>query len=283
MAKKISQLGQLLRTAIASGDKIPILDESAGQTKYVTVGDLVGIPDIGWTAAGEAWAYNAWDSTLKRGTLTVPTDATTKYSPGMYVKFTQSTGGTKFGRIISVTSTTMVIYLGSQTLNNEAITLPFYSGESQPIGLPTYIRNYHPYKFRAYRNGNYSFATGTNKISLNAESYDSNGNFDSTTNFRYTAPVDGFYSFSGQIRLSASNGNAFGAVLFKNGAQISLGPVLVMAAAFDQGFNVTDILQLSAGDYIELYLVNGDAGSRTVIGTATQTYLAGHLISEGVS
>jgi len=136
MAKKISQLGQLLRTAIASGDKIPILDESAGQTKYVTVGDLVGIPDFGWTASGEAWSYSSWDSDTRIGVVTVPSDATIKYQKGMRVKITQSTGGTKYGIIHAVSSTTLTIFFQTgTTFNNEAITDIFYSGEYAPFGF----------------------------------------------------------------------------------------------------------------------------------------------------
>ncbi len=143
MAKKISQLGQLLRTAIASGDKIPILDESAGQTKYVTVGDLVGIPDFGWTASGESWAYSAWSATTRIAEVTVPTDATTKYQPGMRVKFTQSTGGTKYGIIMKVEATKLhVLVPVGITFNNEALSDIFYSGEKAPLGFDSSPSNW---------------------------------------------------------------------------------------------------------------------------------------------
>lgn len=143
MAKKISQLGQLLRTAIASGDKIPILDQSAGQTKYVTVGDLVGLPDFGWTASGEAWSYSAWSSTTRIAEVTVPTDATTKYQPGMRVKFTQSTGGTKYGIVMKVEATKLHILVPvGITFNNETLTDIFYSGEYAPFGFDSSPANW---------------------------------------------------------------------------------------------------------------------------------------------
>lgn len=141
MAKRISQLTALVSPNIAQDDKIPIVDTSAGQTKYVTVKDLVSIPDYGWSAAGETWTYSAWDSTNRLATITVPTDATTKYSVGMYVRFSQSTGGVKYGRITSVAATTLIVYVGSAyTLNNEAISGSVYSSGNQPYGLPQSVR-----------------------------------------------------------------------------------------------------------------------------------------------
>lgn len=145
MAKRISQLTQLAASAIAQTDLIPIVDISAGQTKYATVKDLVGIPDIGWTAAGESWAYSSYSSTTKLGVITVPTDATTKYTVDMWIRISQSTGGTKYGRIMAVTSTTLTVYFSSYTLNNEAITSPVYSTEQTPVGLPVTAHAWIPW------------------------------------------------------------------------------------------------------------------------------------------
>ena len=81
MSKRISQLTQLTAAQLASNDILAIVDVSAGQTKYITVKDLTGLPDFGWTATGESWAYSSWDSTTRIGVITVPTDATIKYTP----------------------------------------------------------------------------------------------------------------------------------------------------------------------------------------------------------
>lgn len=137
----------------------------------------------------------------------------------------------------------------------------------------------NPYKFRAYRSSNYSFAAGVNKVSLNAETFDTSNSFDSSSNFRYVAPVDGFYQFNGQVRCSCSNGNVFGPALYKNGSQYAIGDLIVVGTAFDQSFNISSLIQLTAGDYVELYFINGDAGSRTIIGTSSSTYLSGFLVS----
>ena len=129
MGKRTSQLTQLTAAQVAQGDFLPIVDVSAGQTKYITVKDLTGAPDFGWAATGESWSYSSWDSTRRMGVVTVPTDATTKYTPKMRVRFSQTTGATKYAIIHAVSATTLTLHFPSgTTLNNEAITSPVYSG-----------------------------------------------------------------------------------------------------------------------------------------------------------
>lgn len=137
MGKRTSQLTQLTAAQVAQGDFLPIVDVSAGQTKYVTVKDLTGLPDFGWTATGESWAYSSYSSVTHIGVITVPSDATVKYFNGMKIKITQTTGGTKYGEVVAVTSTTLSVqWEQSKTLANEAITSPQYSAEESPAGMP---------------------------------------------------------------------------------------------------------------------------------------------------
>ena len=97
----------------------------------------------GWIPAGETWTYASTttytnDNTTYGCTITVPTDATTKYSLGMRVEFTQSTGGTKWGIITKITATVLTVFLGvDSTLVNEAITSPKYSTAKAPFGFDT--------------------------------------------------------------------------------------------------------------------------------------------------
>lgn len=136
MGKRTSQLTQLTAAQVAQGDFLPIVDVSAGQTKYVTVKDLTGLPDTGWLATGESWAYSSWSATTRIGVITVPTDATTKYTAGMRVRFSQTTGGVKYGIIHLVAATQLTVFFPTgTTLNNEAITTPVYSPLDTPLGF----------------------------------------------------------------------------------------------------------------------------------------------------
>jgi len=95
--------------------------------------------ESGWIVAGETWTYaSADDPTF---TFTISGDKTTKYSPGMRIKITQSTGGTKYFIITKVAysapNTTVTVYGGTDyDLNNETISSPYYSGIKAPQGFP---------------------------------------------------------------------------------------------------------------------------------------------------
>lgn len=133
MAKRNSQLTELL--VVAQDDYLTIVDTSAGQSKRVSVKNLTGLPDTGWTATGESWSFSSFNSATRIGVITVPSDATTKYTVGMKARFAQSTGGTKYGFIVAVTTTTLSVFFSQGiTFNNEAITSPVYSVQYMPIG-----------------------------------------------------------------------------------------------------------------------------------------------------
>lgn len=136
MGKRNSQLQEL--TVVAQNDYLTIVDTSAGQSKRVSVKTLVGNVDLGWVATGESWTFSSWTSASRIGVATVPSDATTKYTPGMRVRFSQTTGGTKYGIITYVTSTTLTIFFPSGvTFTNETITSPVYSSIKVPYGFNT--------------------------------------------------------------------------------------------------------------------------------------------------
>lgn len=137
MSKRISQLTELTSGQVdPQNDYLAIVDSSAGQTKKVKVATLTGNVDFGWAASGETWAYNAWDSTIRQGIITVPSDATTKYTVGNYVRFSQTTGGTKWGIIMAVSATTLTVLMKSgSVLTNETITSPVYAISDTPYGF----------------------------------------------------------------------------------------------------------------------------------------------------
>lgn len=63
----------------------------------------------------------------------------------------------------------------------------------------------NPYKFSAYRTANVSYNDGsTNDVIFNAESYDTNNNFDTSTGI-WTVPVTGYYWVAGSVRIQTNN------------------------------------------------------------------------------
>lgn len=134
---------------------------------------------------------------------------------------------------------------------------------------------YHPYKFSAYRTAALTSSNTPTKVNLDTELFDTNNNFDSTTNYRYTVPVSGFYWFTGGCNNTVAGG-PIATYLYKNGSLLREGT----SAGTSTGGGisvVTGIFQLTAADYIELYFVGG-SGSTVGIGSP-YTYLDGFLVS----
>ena len=152
-AQKTSQFNQA--TSVTQADQVPLLQ--GGELKRVTVGILTGAPDFGWSATGESWTYSSYNSTYKIGIVTVPSDATVKYQPGMRVRFSQTTGGVKYAIIHAVSSTTLTLFFGTDySLANEAIGTPYYSPLDTPIGF-----NKNPNKWMMST----TFSAGANQVS----------------------------------------------------------------------------------------------------------------------
>lgn len=274
---RISALTEL--TTAEPTDMVPLYEESTGVTKKISVKNLVGIVDLGFTAAGESWSYSAWSSTLKRGTITVPSDGTTKYAPGMFVRFSQSTGGVKYGKIISVTTTTIVVFMDTYTLNNEAISSPVYALSPNVVGLPETIKNHNPYMFSAYRAGSWSVGNGVSAIvPFETEDYDNNGDFDTATG-KYTAPVSGYYEFSAGVQY-VSVGNPV-IIITSIGVNSTSSETKrlqekVTASSGNSTHSGSVQLKLTAGDYVCVLsrASNNSGGTGSAV-----TYFTGRLVS----
>jgi hypothetical protein len=137
----------------------------------------------------------------------------------------------------------------------------------------------NPYKFHVYRAGALTIGAGsTAKVTFETETFDTNNNFDATTNNRYVAPVNGFYWFSATVSM-AVNANLYGILLYKNNSSHKRGNFYSTGAvATNNEFTVTTLLQLSATDYIEIYMFN-NSGSGSAIDTgAEKSYFSGFLV-----
>lgn len=129
--------------------------QSGGHKSNISVNgqplsDFVLSVSGGWANLTDTWTYSAWNATSKIATINVPSDATARYSVGMKIKFTQSTGGTKYGQVATVSATQITAAIVSGTLENEAITAPAYSVVESPFGYP---------RFNSLRNVGFDYAT----------------------------------------------------------------------------------------------------------------------------
>lgn len=152
-----------------------------------------------------------------------------------------------------------------------------------PVGAQSARTLTNPYKFSAYKSSTTTLLGNTwTKATLNTEFFDTGSNFDSTTNFRFTAPVNGFYQINAQIGIgSAGISNTVGATaaIYKNGVQTYSSAQQIGSGAPTAlprfGFGI--LLQLSAGDYLELWGWCGEG--RDIVGGSDITYMMGYLVS----
>lgn len=115
--------------------------------------------------------------------------------------------------------------------------------------------------FSAYSNATQSVTTATaTKVAINTEEYDTNSNYDPTTNYRFTPTVAGYYQVNGVLRVGGSTITAAYIALYKNGSVYQRG------TEYNQTLGVTQLtgswlIYLNGStDYIELYgLVSGTA------------------------
>ncbi len=121
----------------------------------------------------------------------------------------------------------------------------------------------NPYKSSASRTGsNQSYATNTvTKVQYNTKEYDTGGNYDNTTNYRFTAPVAGFYYVNATVQVLQGTAASVDCSLriHKNGSFYRKGGN-IKGVAYPQVW-VSSLIQLEANDYIEIYIIDIVAGA----------------------
>ena len=116
------------------------------------------------------------------------------------------------------------------------------------------------------------------KIQINTELFDTNSNFDSTTNYRFTPTVAGYYQVSGAAYFSYAGGAVAQNAIFKNG-------VLMFVAAWSST-SVGGIVPVSGlvymngtTDFLELYSYQGSGLGQTLIPSRQDlNYFFGSLV-----
>lgn len=126
----INQLAAVINGNIDNSNIVAgaAIDGSKLANSSIDIGAKASVFD-GWVGVTDSWTY------ASATTVTVPSDATAKYSVGDKVKFVQTS--TKYFYITAVASTTLTLYGGSDyTVANAAISSINYSKAATPLGFP---------------------------------------------------------------------------------------------------------------------------------------------------
>ena len=144
-------------------------------------------------------------------------------------------------------------------------TLPIANGGTGAVTLAAAGITNAP-MFRVFRSTSQSVVNSTyTKIEYDSESYDTDAAFDSSTNYRFTAPSAGKYYFLSQLQYTAAtDGGQLRAQFYVNGSAFhaSLRMQHTSPNTSDNFMIMADVLSLSASDYVEVYGYQGEGGSR---------------------
>lgn len=116
------------------------------------------------------------------------------------------------------------------------------------------------------------------KITLNDEIFDTNANFDPTTNYRFTPTVAGYYQVNGNIFYNTSGVSGLMQLfIYKNGSAAASN-VSLLPSTGQCGISLGTVIYLNGStDYVELYTYNGNALSQTTA-SGTYVYMSGSLV-----
>lgn len=135
--------------------------------------------------------------------------------------------------------------------------------------------------FSAYRASSNQSLTNSvaAKVALNAEDFDTGSCFDSTTNYRFTPDVAGYYSFQGAVSVSGTTITVGFASLYKNGAEKRRGSQINFTSGNSNALSlpVEGTIYLGTTDYVELWAYVGATSPSVTLGEAL-THFSGHFV-----
>lgn len=204
--------------------------------------------------------------------FTVSGDVTDQIAVGDKLKITDTT--TKYLYVTAVTygapNTTITVTGGTDYVVAGNPTNIYYSKATSPVGFP----NFYP-KARAKRSGNQTISNGSwTKVQFDTETFDTGGNYDNTTNYRFTAPVTGYYLVNTLITWGSISGEDHYTKIYKNGTGIITNSIHgITGNAYTQ--TITDIVPLTATDYVEIFVYQNSGGNENI---SADSYVSIHLI-----
>jgi hypothetical protein len=131
--------------------------------------------------------------------------------------------------------------------------------------------------FSAFQSSAQTVSAGTTtKVQLQTEEFDTANCFDSTTNYRFTPNVAGYYQVSFAVRTDAGTISALHATVFKNGVGAKSAQFTNTALAAFMGSASALIFLNGTTDYIELHTYSGH--SVALAASAAGTYFQAVLV-----
>jgi hypothetical protein len=146
------------------------------------------------------------------------------------------------------------------------------------IMLKTIGNNQSGPAFRAYSSNSQIIPSGVpTKIQFNAESFDTNGNFDSITNYRFTPTVTGYYQLNLSVGFAAMGVGEIILQINKNGSAYQFGSDVVGTTTYIASMSAL-VYMNGPTDYVEGFVTQSSGLSRALAAAATQSSFSGALV-----
>ena len=133
--------------------------------------------------------------------------------------------------------------------------------------------------FSAYRSGNQAISSGVyTKIQFNVEEFDTNNCYDSTTNYRFTPTVAGYYQINSSLNNGPSSSPTAASIgIFKNGSAFKYGTYIT--AGTGMSVNVSNVVYLNGStDYVEIYGYITAASASIEGSSVANTYFSAAMV-----
>ena len=170
---------------------------------------------------------------------------------------------------------------GSVTLESPAVsgattlTLPTTSGTvltsaSSQVTGPA---------FSAYQSSAQSFANGIiTKVQYQTEEFDTASAFDSTTNYRFTPLISGYYQINASIAWNGTTSSYAVVYIYKNGTSYKAGNLGTGNAAGQLCIVSSIVFFNGSTDYIEIYAQQAVGSSQNSSATSSTVYVNGCMV-----
>lgn len=243
---------------------------TAGQTTFSVPSYTVGYIDVYRNGVRLAAA----DYTATNGTTVVLVNACTVGDSVVTESFYVSSVLNAIPATAGAVNTT---YLA----DNSVTTAKIAAGAVVQADLAANVAGNGP-AFSAYMtNGsaNQSLTSSTwTKVKIDTKEFDTNTNFDTTTNYRFTPAVAGYYQISGSAYVNASiNPVNVATAIYKNGTSYKL--VQTVTAANYGGYGISALVYFNGTtDYVELYVYAGAGTGDYVTYGSTYTWFTGAMV-----
>lgn len=152
-----------------------------------------------------------------------------------------------------------VILQAPSVAGSTTLTLPSTSG-TVLTSANTFANSGGP-AFSAYFNGSLTMTSAYTayKMTCETEQWDTNSNYDNSTNYRFTPTVAGYYQVNGGVSITSTN--TIRALLYKNGSLYCSGNPATNASLSRIPSQIAIIVYMNgSSDYIELYGDSPSAG-----------------------